>query len=72
MLYQIVGIVILAAFYGYYFVKMVSQKKKGIKTDQISDANGILREICLVIQWNTVPSSLGLEGGQYIHIIYVI
>lgn len=35
MLYQTVGIVILAAFYGCYFIKMISQKKKGIKTDQI-------------------------------------
>lgn len=35
MLFQIVGIIILAAFYGCYFLKMISQKKKGIQTDQI-------------------------------------
>lgn len=35
MLFQIAGIIILAAFYGCYFLKMISQKKKGIQTDQM-------------------------------------
>ena len=35
MLYQVIGILILAAFYGCYFIKMLAQKKKGITTDQI-------------------------------------
>lgn len=35
MLYQISGIVILAVFYSCYFIKMISQKRKGITTDQI-------------------------------------
>ena len=35
MIFQIIGIVILLAFYACYFIKMLSQKKKGITTDQI-------------------------------------
>lgn len=33
--FQIVGIAILLAFYGCYFIKMIKQHQKGIKTDQI-------------------------------------
>ena len=32
---QAAGIAIMLAFYGCYFIKMISQHKKGIKTDQI-------------------------------------
>lgn len=35
MAFQVIGILILAAFYGCYFVKMFRQKKKGIQTDQM-------------------------------------
>ena len=35
MLFQIIAIVILAVFYGCYFIKMISQRRKGIQTDQI-------------------------------------
>lgn len=35
MAFQIMGILILAAFYGCYFVKMFRQKQKGIQTDQM-------------------------------------
>lgn len=35
MMFQFIAITILIAFYGCYFVKMMSQKKKGIQTDQI-------------------------------------
>ena len=35
MLYRILGIVVLLAFYGCYFIKMLLQKRKGIITDQI-------------------------------------
>lgn len=35
MIYQIIAIVILFAFYSCYFLKMIMQKKKGIKTDQM-------------------------------------
>ncbi len=35
MVFQIAGVAILLAFYGCYFAKMLSQRQKGIKTDQI-------------------------------------
>ena len=35
MWFQVAGIAILLVFYGCYFIKMISQHKKGIKTDQI-------------------------------------
>lgn len=35
MWFQAAGIAIMLAFYGCYFIKMISQHKKGIKTDQI-------------------------------------
>ena len=35
MLYQILGAAILLAFYACYFLKMLSQRKKGIQTDQM-------------------------------------
>ena len=31
--FQIIAIIILLEFYGCYFAKMISQKKKGIQTD---------------------------------------
>lgn len=36
MWFQVAGIAIMLVFYGCYFIKMISQHKKGIKTDQIS------------------------------------
>lgn len=35
MWFQVAGIAIMLVFYGCYFIKMISQHKKGIKTDQI-------------------------------------
>lgn len=35
MIFQIIAILILAIFYGCYFIKMIRQRKKGIQTDQI-------------------------------------
>lgn len=35
MIFQIIAIIILMAFYGCYLIKLFSQKKKGIQTDQI-------------------------------------
>lgn len=35
MLFQIAAFLILLIFYSSYFLKMLSQRKKGIKTDQI-------------------------------------
>lgn len=36
MIYQILALVILAAFYAIYLGKMIAQKRKGIQTDQIA------------------------------------
>lgn len=33
--YQMIGIAVLAVFYGCYFIKMLTQHHRGIKTDQI-------------------------------------
>lgn len=35
MIFQVIAIAVLIAFYGCCFLKMISQKKKGIQTDQI-------------------------------------
>ena len=35
MVFQIVAIAVLTAFYGCYILKMLSQRKKGIQTDQM-------------------------------------
>lgn len=35
MVFQIMAVLILATFYGCYFIKMISQRHKGIKTDQM-------------------------------------
>ena len=35
MLYQMLGVVILLVFYGCYILKMLAQRRKGIKTDQM-------------------------------------
>lgn len=35
MWFQVAGIAIMLVFYGCYFIKMISQHKKGIKTNQI-------------------------------------
>ncbi|MCM1089157.1 MAG: isoprenylcysteine carboxylmethyltransferase family protein [Muribaculaceae bacterium] len=35
MVFQIVAVLMMLAFYGCYFTKMISQKKKGIQTDQM-------------------------------------
>ena len=36
MAFQVIGILVLVAFYGCYFVKMFRQKQKGIQTNQMS------------------------------------
>lgn len=35
MIYKIIALIILAVFYSCYFIKMLSQSKKGIKTDKL-------------------------------------
>lgn len=58
MIFQIIGIVILLAFYSCYFIKMLSQKKKGITTDQIGKGKvGAVKaiEIIMKIATYSVP-----------------
>ena len=33
MAYKIIAILILAAFYGIYYIKLISQRKQGIQTN---------------------------------------
>ncbi len=49
MLFQIFAIVILLVFYGCYFIKMFSQKKKGIRTDNIGRGKG-KKDLVLMIE----------------------
>ena len=58
MIFQIIGIVILLVFYSCYFIKMLSQKKKGITTDQIGKGKvGAVKaiEIIMKIATYSVP-----------------
>ena len=58
MIYQIISIVILFAFYSGYFIKMIMQKKKGIKTDQMGKGKvGFVKgiEITLKVATYIVP-----------------
>ena len=60
MLFQIFAIVILLVFYGCYFIKMFSQKKKGIRTDNIGRGKGkkglvLMIELALKVVTYIVP-----------------
>lgn len=58
MVFQISGFIILLAFYGCYFAKMLSQRQKGIKTDQIGKGKaGFVKfiEIAMKIATYLVP-----------------
>lgn len=60
MLYKITGIIILLTFYGCYFMKMISQHKKGIKTDQIGKGKtGVVKVIEMTMKISTylVPAA---------------
>ena len=60
MLFQIIAIVIMLVFYGCYFIKMYSQKKKGIRTDNIGRGKGkkglvLMIELALKVVTYIVP-----------------
>lgn len=72
MTFQFVAIAILLAFYGCYFVKMCSQKRRGIQTDQIGKGKtGLVRRIeitmkaaaVLVFAVGVVSVFLGTSSG---------
>lgn len=51
MAFQIMAVSILAAFYGCYFMKMISQRHKGIQTDQIGKGKaGMAKHIELTMK----------------------
>jgi protein-S-isoprenylcysteine O-methyltransferase Ste14 len=46
MAFKIIAVVVLLAFYGCYFIKMICQRKQGIQTDQIGkDKAGFVKVI---------------------------
>jgi len=58
MIFQIIAWSVLAVFYGCYFAKMISQRRKGIQTDQIGKGKtGSIKviEITLKIATYLVP-----------------
>ena len=60
MVFQILAIMILLVFYGCYFTKMYSQKKKGIQTEHIGKGKGkkglvLMIELALKVITYLVP-----------------
>ncbi len=63
MTFQIIAIVVYTTFYGCYFVKLFSQKKKGIQTDQIGKGKvGFVKFIEITMK---VSAVLVLTVGIY-------
>lgn len=55
MAFQLTAVLILLAFYGCYFGKMILQKKKGIQTDQIGKGKtGLVKRIEVVMKIATL------------------
>ena len=53
--FQITAVIILLAFYGCYFGKMLMQRKKGIKTDQIGKGKtGMVKRVELTMKTATL------------------
>ena len=68
MIFKIIALVLMVAFYACYFIKMLGQKKKGIKTTQIGKGKtGFVKWVectmmvstVLYICWKKVPSRMG-------------
>ena len=60
MIYQVTALVILAVFYGCYFLKMFLQRRKGIRTDQIGQGKvGFVKfvEVTMKIATLLVPAA---------------
>lgn len=58
MVYKITALALMAIFYGCYFIKMISQKKQGINTDQLGKGKeGFLKfiEVSLKIATYLLP-----------------
>lgn len=55
MVFQIIALIILAWFYGCYYAKMLAQKKKGIKTDQMGvGKTGVAKRIELMLKISAI------------------
>jgi protein-S-isoprenylcysteine O-methyltransferase Ste14 len=55
IVFQIIAIVLMAAFYGCYFFKMFLQKQKGIKTDQLGQGKkGFIKFIEVTVKLVTI------------------
>lgn len=64
MVFQICGIIMLLLFYGCYFIKMLCQRKKGIRTDQIGKGKaGLVKviEVTMKIVTFLVPIAEGIS-----------
>lgn len=60
MIYQVTALAILAVFYGCYFMKMLMQQRKGIRTDQIEQGKvGFVKfvEVTMKIATLLVPAA---------------
>ncbi len=59
MFFQIFSVIILLAFYGCYFGKMIAQRKKGIQTDQMGKGKtGFVRFIEISLKTVTIAVPL--------------
>lgn len=59
MVFQIIGFVILALFYGCYFGKMLHQRKKGIETDQMGKGKvGFVKAVEMTLKVVTILAPL--------------
>lgn len=55
MVFRIIALIILAAFYACYYIKLLGQKKKGIKTTQIgSGKTGFVKGVECIMMFSTI------------------
>lgn len=71
MIYQVIAFLIMAAFYGIYFVKLFQQRKQGIETNLLGkDKVGFVKFIELTLKFVTylVPffELLSIFGNRYL------
>lgn len=67
--FQITAVIILLAFYGCYYAKMLIQKKKGIQTDQIGKGKtGVVKCIELTMKVSTILVPIAEVVSIYLNI----
>lgn len=66
--YQIMALIIMAAFYSVYLIKMLLQKKKGIETDQIAKGKSDRKRFKIELIMKT--STICVVIAELISIIY--